>query len=165
MMFKVNTAKRVQEFTFARTSFEEMVGDIKPLISGHWKEIALFTDEIPLDPDYDRYQSMCDQGSVRLYGARMNGELIGYAIFMIVERHLHYRHRWALNDIIFIHPAHRNFGVGSGLCDCFESDLTQDGPIVINIATKTAHPALAMLLRSRGYGDAELSMSKRFGGV
>lgn len=149
-------------FTHRRETWDEMVDDIKPLLHDHWEELALYKDDIPLDPDFEQYRAIYDAGILRPYGTRLNGKLIGYALFTVTQRHPHYKHRWAINDIIFIHPDHRNFGCGSGLFDCFEKELNSWGPVVIHITGKTDHPELAMLLTARGYGHVEFGYSKRF---
>lgn len=142
--------------------YADVIEDLKPLLAEHHAELALYKDEIPLDPNFDLYFNLDRVGLIRCYTVRLEGVLVGYAIFSIVARHLHYAHRWAINDIIWIHPDHRNFGIGSELCDVFEADLARNGPIVIHIETKESAPELAMLLRHRGYGTVGVSLSKRF---
>jgi GNAT superfamily N-acetyltransferase len=143
--------------------YADVIEDLRPLLGAHHEELALYRDSIPLDPDFETYQKLNDMGLIRAYTVRLGGALIGYAIFSIIARHLHYRHRWAINDILWIHPDHRNFGIGTELCDVFEEDLRRDGPVVIHIETKDHEPALAMLLRSRQYDTVGVSLSKRFG--
>jgi GNAT superfamily N-acetyltransferase len=140
----------------------EVETDLRPHLEAHWQELALYKDEIPLDPDWHSYRIFVGIGSVRVYTVRLNGTLIGYALFTVLSRHLHYNHRWAINDILWIDPEHRNMGNGNGLCDTFEEDLRREGPIVIHIETKEMHPELAYLLRARGYGPVGPSFSKRF---
>jgi GNAT superfamily N-acetyltransferase len=142
--------------------YDSVIDDIRPLLPEHWKELALWTDEIELDPDFEAYRRACDAGVMRIYTVRLGGMLIGYAIFAVIPRHMHYRHRWAINDIIWVHPDHRSFGIGSELCDFFEEDLRRDGPVVIHIESKAHSPMLAALLRSRGYLTMGEGLSKRF---
>ena len=137
--------------------------DIAPLLPRQWEELALYKDAIPLNPNWDAYERAMENDQVRAYTARLfTNELIGYALFQIVERHAHYLHRWAINDILWIAPEHRNIGVGTALCECFEHDLRDKGPIVIHIETKMHAPALAVLLNSRGYDRVGFSLAKRF---
>lgn len=149
--------------TFQAETFDQLFPDIQPLLSQHWAEVALYQDAIPLDPDFTGYKRACDAGVIRLYTARLDGKLIGYAPFVVVPRHLHYNHRWAKDDIVWIHPDHRNFGVGNGLFDFFEADLRRDGPIVVQVETKALHPALALLCKARGYDEVGPSFSRRLG--
>lgn len=149
--------------TYARESYAEIIEDIRPLLGEHYRELALFQDEIPLDPDFDKYRALNEAGAIVFYTARLNGALIGYAIYAVVARHLHYRHRFAVNDICWIAPAHRNFGVGTGLFDFVEADLALEGPIVMMTETKEHAPALAALLLSRGHEKMGLVLAKRLG--
>ena len=148
--------------TFALEPYAAVVEDIKPLLSAHHQELALYQDEIPLAPDFTQYERACSSGLMRIYTAREDGRLIGYAIFVITPRHSHYAHRWAVNDIFWIDPEYRNFGNGNGLCDFLEEDMRRDGPVVIHIETKISAPALAVLLGMRGYSLVGPSFSKRF---
>jgi GNAT superfamily N-acetyltransferase len=147
-----------------RETYDSVVADIAPLLDGHWEELAMFKDDIPLDVDWPAYRRGYDSGLVRAYGVRVDGRnsLIGYAVFSVLERHSHYAHRWALNDVLWIEPDYRNFGVGSALCETFEKDLREGGPIVIVVETKAHSPALAVLLEARGYQMIGPSYGKRF---
>ncbi len=146
---------------FAVETYAEVIGDLRPLLELHWREIALFQDDIPLDPDWEFYSKANAAGLVRCYTARLDGALIGYTIFVVRDRHPHYNHRWAVEDIVWIHPDHRNLGVATGLFDFFETDLRKGGPVVLHLTTKIAHPALAVLLGLRGYDEVERGFSKR----
>jgi GNAT superfamily N-acetyltransferase len=150
----------------ARENYAQMVPDLAPLLEAHWHELALFKDEIALAPDWEAYAKADELGNIRAYGVREDGQLIGYAVFQVLERHAHYAHRWAVNDILWIAPEHRNLGVGSALCEGFEWDLRwvglTAGPIVIHIETKAHAPELAMLLKARGYGPVGMAFARRF---
>jgi GNAT superfamily N-acetyltransferase len=143
-------------------SYDSIVDDIRPLLEEHWAELALFKDDIPLDVNWDAYKRGYEAGIIRAYGSRLDDKLIGYAIFQVVARHPHYQHAVAINDVIWIAPAHRNMRVGTALCEFFEDDLRKDGPIVISIETKAHAPALAALLQARGYLTIGPVYGKRF---
>jgi GNAT superfamily N-acetyltransferase len=143
-------------------AYDSIVEDLKPLLEDHWRELAMFQEDIPLDVNWDAYRRGCEAGIVRVYGARLDGRLIGYATFQVIARHPHYDHAFAINDVLWIAPEHRNVRVGSALCELFEADLRKDGPIVIAVETKAHAPALAMLLQARGYGLIGPTYGKRF---
>jgi GNAT superfamily N-acetyltransferase len=143
-------------------TYDSIVGDIAPLLDAHWRELAMFQEDIPLDVNWGAYKRGYDAGIIRLYGARLDGALIGYAIFQVIARHPHYLHPFAINDVLWIAPEHRNMRVGSALCEFFEADLRKDGPIVISIETKAHSPALAYLLQGRGYDIIGPVLGKRF---
>ena len=50
--------------------------EIKPLLHKHWLEVSHYPD-IPLDPDFERYAVMQDQGRFVVYTARDEGRLVG----------------------------------------------------------------------------------------
>jgi hypothetical protein len=133
------------------------------MLHEHWLELALYQDKIPLDPDYPAYVRACEAGLMKVYTARDEGRLIGYANFFVVPQHMHYRHRWAKNDIIWISPSHRDGRASVRLLRFAEEDLRATGPIVIQIETKDHQPALATLLELLGYDKVGESYGKRLG--
>ncbi len=144
--------------TFAVESFDSIIDAIKPLLPLHHAELAAYPD-IPLDPDFDFYRRANQQGYLRIYSARLGNELIGYCLFTIIPRHPHYMGQaFAIADIVWVHPDHRNYGVGTALFDFVEGDLRG---CVIAVGDKISHPALGLLLKSRGYEALSVTYSKR----
>jgi|SRR5579863_9508345 len=144
--------------TFSRETFDEVIGDIKPLLPLHWEELAAYPD-IPLAPDLDFYKRAGDAGALRFYTVRLGGGLMGYVIMTIVPHHPHYMGQpFAIADICWVHPDHRNFGVGTGLFDFMESDLKG---FVVSVGDKITSPALGLLLKGRGYEPISVSYAKR----
>ena len=138
--------------TFARESWSgETLSEVKQLLPMHWREMAQRQGDIPLDPNFVAYETLFKAGFATIFTARVDGKLVGYIIFIVTPRHMHYDHRWAKDDTIWIHPDHRNIGIATGLFDCFEADLKKDGPIVIQIETREGHEALELLLKARNY--------------
>ena len=144
----------------AYESLASCLEEAKPILEEHWKEITVYRD-IPLDPEYDLYETLEKTGSLAIYTIRVQGELVGYSVYF-VRRHLHYRnHVWANNDILLVRKPYRNFGIGKQLLDFVENDLRSRGVNVIHHGTKTAHPELALLLQSRGHQRVEVGYSFR----
>lgn len=147
--------------TYQVETYSDVIEELLPLLAAHWRELALFKDEIPLDPDHGWYRKGSEAGVLQFFTVRADGVLIGYAVFVVIPRHPHYAHRWAHDDILWVAPEHRKSGVGNGLLDFCESELSKNGPVMIHINTKIHAPALAVLLQSRGYENVELGFSKR----
>jgi GNAT superfamily N-acetyltransferase len=148
------------DVAIAKESWFAVVDELKPILHEHWEELALYSD-IPLDPEYELYETLETTGMLSFYSVRRSGELVGYAIFF-VRRSPHYRTvLWAISDIILIRKPFRNFGVGNKLFDFFEDDLRQQGAKVVHVMTKASHPELAALARKRGYMHSETNFSKR----
>jgi GNAT superfamily N-acetyltransferase len=144
-------------------TYDEIIDDIKALLPTHWKEIALYQDDIPLDPDYDMYKRVHASGMLVIYAVRraITKELIGYALYF-VRPHLHYaKHRWAISDIFWLAPQYRNFGVGTFLFGFIERDLKEHGVAVMHTTLKTAHPEASFVLENLGHTKIELGYSKR----
>ena len=86
--------------------------DIRPLLERHWNDIAVNKDKIKLNPDWDAYHSLEQDGKLKIFTAREQGEQVGYFV-VIVHRNLHYKdHLFASNDVIFLHPDHRKGRTG-----------------------------------------------------
>lgn len=93
------------------------------LIRMHYEEIALHQDDIPLNPDWNRYDLMDATGDLLCMTARDDGKLIGYSVF-ILSWHLHYNStRMASNDVLFLHPNYRRGRHGLGLILFCEQEL------------------------------------------
>lgn len=151
------------DYVFARERYDTVVSDIQPLLVEHWQELALYQDDIPLDPDYEIYSAMDKAGALALYTVRHghNKRLVGYAIYFLRKHHHYKNHKWAVSDVVLVEKEHRNMGLGNGLFAFVEADLKASGVDVMVTMTKVAHPELAFLLESRGHGKAEVNYSKR----
>lgn len=83
------------------------IPEIKQLIGLHWIEVAGYKDQIPLDPDWDRYAELEAAGNIWMATAREEGRMVGYSIFFVGPM-LHYKSTvLASNDVVFLHPLHR----------------------------------------------------------
>lgn len=138
----------------------ELWDELVPLFRAHYDEIAQHKD-IPLDPDINAYKALEDCGEFRFFTARKDGELIGYAAF-IVRHHLHYqRTLMAYCDVLFVAHEHRRGWVGTNLIEYADRQLADEGVEVVFHHVKTAHPKLGRLLESVGYVQAETIWNKR----
>jgi GNAT superfamily N-acetyltransferase len=143
---------------FKRESYDEVIEDIKPLLVEHWEELAAFPD-VPLNPNFPFYKTAADNDFIRIYTARKDGQLIGYAIYTITKSNPHYMQMAnASSDIVLVKKEHRNIGVGMGLYDFIENDL--EG-FVIQTNDKIAHPELGALMKARGYVPMTTVWTKR----
>lgn len=139
----------------------DALDDLKPLLVGHWEEIARNRDFIPLDPDYDTYLRIEATGMLRVYTVRADdGAVVGYAIYF-VRPHLHYRRNvWAVSDIVYLRPEYRRGFCGVRLLSFAEKKLTEDGVHVMHTTSKLAHPALARVLEHLGHNPIEMGHAK-----
>lgn len=156
------TAVPVSEpkLTFAEEPYQQILEELKPLLPRHHEELATWKD-IPLAPNFPFYDFVSRGNVMHFWTARLDGELIAYANYMI-QPHPHYSTTlWAMCDIVLVVPEHRSYGVGNGLFDLIERECEKLGAHVIVTATKAKHPALKALLQSRGHDVTEIVLSKR----
>lgn len=143
---------------FHREAIDDVIEEITPLLTAHYKEIAHF-QAIPLDPDYGRYARMEAAGVLRIFTARLDGSLIGYAIFA-VDRSAHYHGSLqACQDILYVHPMNRG-GLGLRLIRYCDRALKAEGVDVVRHHVKVAHNFGRMLERE-GYELEDVIYVKR----
>lgn len=87
-------------------NISDIVNEVIPMLADHWLEAEHNRDELPLNPDWDMYAMLEDQGVYVVVTARFEGELIGY-MGDIIHKHLHYSELVSSTDLVFIKPEHR----------------------------------------------------------
>jgi GNAT superfamily N-acetyltransferase len=160
-MLKRNLEVNPFDAVVAVERLSDLRAEAEPLLVEHWKELASYGD-IPLTPDWPLYEKLDAAGFIRVYTVRVRGALVGYSVFF-VRKHMHYASTsWATNDILWLHPDFRNWGVGSDLARFWEKDLYALGVSVIHVDAKVAHQALIGLLVGKlGYSLITSGMEKR----
>lgn len=144
-----------------RETFEQFYRDALPLLERHRQEIAHF--DFPLDVDTQMYRTAEQNGGLRIYTTRINGRLIGYAVFF-VRTNPHYRSSLqAVEDVLFIVPEERKGRLGLELVQYAEEQLKGEGVQAVYHHCKLAHPQLARLLEHEGYSEIERIFVKRVG--
>lgn len=147
--------------TFQLETVDQCCEDIQPLLAQHWNEVALYRDEIPLAPDFDRYRAMEAAGGLVLLTARREGQLIGYSVFF-VSQHPHYSTcRIASNDVLFLRADCRG-PLGIRLIRESERVLSDAGVQRIVWHVKPRNDWSSVLERM-GYQHEEIIMGKLIG--
>lgn len=143
---------------FKEESVKDVLDEIKPLLKEHWNEIAHYKD-IPFDPDYEAYLKLDESGFLKVFTARTDtGVLIGYAVYFI-KHNIHYRSSLqALQDILYLHPAHR--GRGSVFISWCDDQLKSKGVQIVSQHIKAAHN-WSRVLERMGYELMDLIYVKR----
>lgn len=80
--------------------FCDRLEELKPLLPGHWEELALDKAAVPLDPQYEIYFRREALGELLFVTLRQNGAMIGYFIGFIAPG-LHYKTCLTLTMDIF----------------------------------------------------------------
>lgn len=144
---------------FAVEKYEDVIGEIRPLLELHYEEIASFRDKVPLDPDYERYRQAEEMGRLLIIAARREGALVGYSIFFL-SPHMHYQSTvFAMNDIVFLHPDERSGGTGVRLIKESERIVRERGAALISWHIKPVND-FSPLLERLGYVHHEIIMAK-----
>lgn len=97
---------------------------LEDLVRQHHAEVGVHKKEMPLDCDWDEYQSLENLGMLRTLAVRRQDKLIAYNSFMVRKGHPHYRSTpHAMCDAIYVLPAHRRTGIVRELIEKPERDL------------------------------------------
>lgn len=153
---------------YALESRADVLEEIQPLLARHWEEVAFYRD-VPLAPDWLRYELFDRQKRLRVFTARLEAELIGYCVATFGES-LHYRGSVTVEeDLVFLAPEHRKGRLGVGLISFADlhlqgelRDLYPGQPIVMKRHVKL-RPDLdyGPLLEHLGYQPMERIFVKR----
>jgi hypothetical protein len=113
--------------------------EIEPLWRMHYDEIAEDHERVPLDPDWDKYRSLAQSGTLHIVTARRAGELVGYA-FTIVSTHLHYRTTlFSFSDLYYLRPDCRGGRTAVRLFRFVEAEMQRLGVVKMVTNTKLGH--------------------------
>lgn len=141
---------------------DSVVEDVKELLKSHWDELALNKDKIKINPDWDTYYALQEQGKLDIFTARDKGVLVGYFV-VLVSTHMHYKdHLFAKNDLIYLAPSHRKGFTGVKLIKFAESMLKEDGVSVLVINTKN-HKPFHKLMEFLGFISEDTEYTKYIG--
>jgi GNAT superfamily N-acetyltransferase len=125
----------------------------------HWKEIATHPD-IALSPNKAAYLGIEAQGGLRVYTARIDVELVGYAVYF-VRHSLHYSDSLqAMQDVLFLRTDLRRGRVGRRLITYADEQLAGEGVQLVRQHVKVAHN-FGPLLEQIGYELDEFIFVKR----
>lgn len=145
--------------TYQRERVPAIKVEAEPLLLAHWAEVSPFGDIHP-DVDWSIYEMTDDLGFYRCYTARSEGELVGYAGF-IVRRHPHYgTSLQATHDVLYLHPSARHGLAGLEFIRWCDEQLRAEGVQLVYQMVKLAHNH-GLLLERLGYEPVEQTYVKR----
>lgn len=147
---------------FAVEPFSAFYPQARDLLLLHYDEVAPHKELLKLDPNLDVYHAMERAGSLHVITARIDGVLIGY-IIMMVHPHLHYKQVIvAVDDVHFIHPAHRRGSLGSRLIKSAEAEMVKVGARIMALRTKDSNNH-GLLFERLGFEPQDVVYTKRIG--
>jgi len=130
---------------------EKVISELKELVVAHWEEVGPFQFEFVVD--WEKYRNFDRLGASMLITARVDGDLVGYAIYLI-DTHTHFATTvFAQQDALYIKPAHRQHGAGGGLVKFSEESLAPLCDTIIQGVLPTLD--FSDMLTAQGYEPLE----------
>lgn len=147
---------------FSVESLHDCLEELEPLLKEHHKEIALYQDRVPFNPDYERYLDLEESGELHTVVAREDGKVVGYYMSFLVP-HIHYKDTlYAINDVVYLEPRVRHSSIAQHMIEYVEENLKELGVSVITLHMKTYLP-FEGLARKLGFEKVEYIYSKYVG--
>jgi len=147
---------------YSLEDYDSVYEEMQELIVDHWEEIAVNKDKIKLNPDWEFYRKVADEGYLGVYTVRSDSKLVGYFIVVAIANPHYKDHIFATNDILFLRKEYRKGLTGVKLLKFAEQDLKTKGISVIVINTKVHIPFDKVLERLK-YNLTERVYSKYIG--
>lgn len=132
-----------------------------PLLMAHKDEICLYEDFV-FNPDWETYKRMEELDALRVYTARNEGELVGYAGYT-VSHNMHYKDsKHAVQDVLYLKPDRRGVMTGVSLIKFADQQLAEMGVVLVSHHVKVKND-FSPILERMGYEQAEKIYEKRIG--
>lgn len=145
--------------TFRTETLSQAKADGEPLLRRHWAEIAHYQD-IPYAPRWDAYENLERLGMLRIYTARLDGQLVGYCVFVVMHN-IHYGSSLeASEDVLFLVPEQRNGRIGIRLIKFADELLRSEGVQLVKRHVKFAHDH-GPILERMGYEPIDQIYGRR----
>ncbi len=138
---------------------ESLINDMTPLLIDHKDEICLHQDYV-LNPDWETYLKLEPAGMLNAYTARQDGNLIGYALY-VVSYNMHYKDVLeATQDVLYLKPGNRGAFIGIALIKYADEQLAKDGVRLVRHHVKVDKD-FSPLLERLGYTQSEKIYERR----
>lgn len=136
----------------------KLIDELVPIIAAHYHEIANFK-QVACEPDFSRYEALDKAGFLRVYTARLDGKLVGYSVFSVLNPIHFKRSLQAHEDLLFLDPKMRKGLDGYRFIRWCDQELTKEGVEVIYHHVKRDHNHGALLER-QGYELVDMVWGK-----
>lgn len=137
---------------------EDLISEAVPLFTKHWIEVG--RKDLVFRPQFDIYPSLYARGMAKAFTARLNGLLVGYAIFF-VRHHQHYGNdSWAIADLIYLTKEARKGWAGYKFLKFCDERLALDGARVVTMSVNENRDFGGLLIRL-GYAPTETVYTRR----
>ena len=137
--------------TYQQETVETVEVDIVPLMHAHNDELQEdLSKEYPLDVNMAVYRRMAASGVLRIFTARDDGVMAGYATFIVIPSHHRRGMVVAHEDALYMKPEFRRGRVAMRLMKFAEDSLKGSCQVVI-YHCPVAKPHFGILLTKLGY--------------
>ena len=151
---------KTSKLDFMRENFtDDFALELERLLLLHMDELCMF-EEAVLSPHWEMYRKLQEHGGLRVFTARADGELVGYAVYFIGPHHHYTNIMVATQDVLFLDPEYRVGRNGILLILFSENMMKQDGVDRVLQHTKKQKD-LTRLLDRLGYEHCDSIMMKR----
>lgn len=147
----------ISPLVYAKESAIDAILEIEPLARDHYNEIAVHMGE-PYDPDWNAYRLMEQAGYLRVYTARDDGRLVGYAVFFLRPHQHSKASMQAFSDLLYI--ARESRGHGHDFIRWCDLQLKADGARVV-YQSVTPYCDFSKTLERLGYEDLGRTFGRR----
>lgn len=145
-------------------SFADCAPELSQLFQGHWQELALFKDRMPLSPQWQEYVRRERDGILFLATVRWNSKIVGYYTAQVAPGFHYSSTLTGTHDLIYVVPEARNRGLALPLFRCVERELKRRGVKLWFSGYKTENDlGMPLLLDRLGFGPADTYQAKWLG--
>lgn len=132
----------------------------EPLLKMHWAEVERQRQVLRLMPNMPAYRALQDMGALLSLGAYQGEQMVGYSV-TIVTTHLHDANLiYASNDVLYVHPDHRDGMAGGRLMVETERRAKDRGARLIFWASKPGTAMYEILKRHDSYAVHDVLFSR-----
>lgn len=154
--------------TYQKEKLFDVKDEVADILKQHWEEVSINKDVIQLDPNWELYKLLEDNGNISITTARDNGKIIGYFGYIITPSLHHRSIKVADGDLFYIHIDYRKSTIAIKLLALSEKYLLEAGVNIIFNKTKdyihNVHGVSSgSLFKRAGYDKIENVYSKLLG--
>lgn len=148
--------------TFKEERLKDIWNEFMALANAHWVDTEEYQKGEIFRPDKNRYCHFNDIGYLRVYTARDDGRLIGYA-GMYVTRNMHTQEMLSSEDYWFLEDNYRRTRTSVRFYHFVEQSLIDLGVTTITMTVSLNNASQAsQLLEKLGYRHVSSSYTKQF---
>ncbi len=145
-------------------SFAQCAGELANLFPGHWEELALFKDRMPLSPQWQEYVRRERDGILFLATVRWDGAIVGYYTAQVAPGFHYSTTLTGTHDLVYVVPEARDKGLALPLFRCVQRELKRRGVRLWFSGYKVHNPlGMPRLLDALGFTPSDTYCAKWIG--